>query len=177
MMDLQSLTIRHMREDDPPAMAMAFADMHKTREQYERYWQENVEGRRVTLVALLERSVVGYTNVIWESDYQAFCQRGIPEINDMNTVTCLRRNGIGTRMIDAAEKLVRRAGKRVIGIGVGVTSDYAMAQQLYPKLGYRSDGTGVHPDEWGGCMYSTKELDGEAEPPAGAYGLPPAAQP
>ena len=75
----------------------------------------------------------------------------------MNTVAPLRKHGIGTRMVKVAEELVRHAGKRVIAIGVGVTPDYAIAQKLYPKLGYVSDGTGVHPDEWGGCMYFTKE--------------------
>jgi GNAT superfamily N-acetyltransferase len=164
MIDLQRLLIRPMQQDDPPAMATAFADMHKSQGQFERYWDENVQGTRVTLVAVLEEKVVGYTNVIWEPDYPPFRQRGIPEIHDMNTVTHLRKNGIGTRMIKAAEQRVRQAGKRVIGIGVGVTPDYAIAQALYPKLGYVSDGTGVHPDPWGGCMYSSKELDEEAEP-------------
>jgi ubiquinone/menaquinone biosynthesis C-methylase UbiE/GNAT superfamily N-acetyltransferase len=159
----QSLQIRRMQEDDPPAMATAFADMNKPQTQYERYWRENLDGKRVTLVGLLDGKIVGYTNVIWESGYEAFRKQGIPEINDMNTVTGLRKNGIGTRMIEAAEEVVLRAGKRVIGIGVGVTPDYAIAQSLYPKLGYVSDGTGIHPDRWGGCMYSTKELNGEPE--------------
>ncbi|MEI7881763.1 MAG: GNAT family N-acetyltransferase [bacterium] len=164
MIDLQRLLIRRMLEDDPSAIAAAFADMNKTTKQYERYWKENVEGKRITLVALFDGRVVGYTNVIWEPDYEPFSQNNVPEINDMNTVTRLRKNGIGTRMILAAEELVRKAGRRAIGIGVGVTPDYAIAQSLYPKLGYVSDGTGIHPDEWGGCMYSTKTLiDDDAE--------------
>jgi len=158
MLNLENLEIRRMRENDPPAIATAFADMNKTREQYERYWRENVEGRRVTLVAVLDGKLVGYTNVIWQPAHLNFSREGIPEIKDMNTVTPLRKNGIGTQMINAAEDLVRQAGKRVIGIGVGVTPDYAIAQRLYPKLGYMTDGTGVHPDKWGGCMYFTKEL-------------------
>ena len=158
MIDLQELVIRRMREDDSAAIAAAFADMNKTKKQYERYWKENVAGQRITLIALLDGSVVGYTNVIWEPDYEPFRRQGIPEINDMNTVTHLRKNGIGTRMIAAAEAIVRSAGKRVIGIGVGVTPDYAIAQSLYPQLGYVSDGTGVHEDRWGGARFSTKQL-------------------
>ena len=77
----------------------------------------------------------------------------------MNTVTALRRKGIGSRMIAAAEELVRSRGKRVIGIGVGVTPDYAIAQSLYPNRGYVPDGKGVHADERGACIYSTKELE------------------
>ncbi len=157
-----------MQADDPPALAVAFVDMNKTQKQYERYWQENVDGKRVTLVAFLDGRLAGYTNVIWEPDYEAFRQHGIPEINDMNTVAQLRKNGIGTRMIEAAEELVRQAGKNVIGIGVGVTPDYAIAQKLYPKLGYVSDGTGVHPDTWGGCMYFTKNLNRKKAEPPGA---------
>jgi hypothetical protein len=107
MIDIKQLQIRQMLEDDPPAMAMAFADM--------------------------------------------------------NTVTPLRQNGIGTRMIKAAEQLVRQAGRGAIGIGVGVEPDYAIAQALYPKLGYISDGTGVHRDQWGGSTYSTKVLTEEAD--------------
>ena len=69
MTDPQSLQIRGMQGDDPPAIVAAFAEMNKTLEQYERYWQENIDGRRVTLVALLEGRLVGYTNLIWEPDY------------------------------------------------------------------------------------------------------------
>jgi len=163
MIDLRSLQIRRMQADDPSALASVFADMNKSRAQFERYWQENVDGQRVTLVALLDGRVVGYTNVIWESDYESFRRQGIPEVNDMNTVTSLRRNGIGTRMLQAAEELVRQKGMRFTGIGVGVTPDYAIARKLYPKLGYVSDGTGVHPDQWGGCTYSVKELRQEAK--------------
>ena len=130
MINLQSLQIRRMQASDSNALASAFADMSKSRAQFEHYWQENIDGRRVTLVALLDGRVVGYTNVIWESDYESFRQQGIPEVNDMNTVTSLRRNGIGTRMLKAAEELVQQTGMRFIGIGVGVTTDYAIAQKL-----------------------------------------------
>ena len=68
-------------------------------------------------------------------------------------------------MIEAAEDLVRRAGKRVMGIGAGVTPDCAIAQSSNPKLGYVPDGTGVHPDQRGGFIYSFRELNSTAEPP------------
>ena len=57
MIDTRTLQIRPIHESDVPLLAAAFADMNKTREQYERYWQENVEGKRTTLVALLYGSV------------------------------------------------------------------------------------------------------------------------
>ena len=158
MIDIGALHMRPMDQGDARSIAAAFADMNKTQAQYERYWAENLQGKRTTFIAILTGVVVGYTNVIWESSYEPFRRRGIPEINDMNTVTHLRKNGIGSRMIAAAENAVRQAGGLVIGIGVGVTPDYAIARRLYPKLGYVPDGTGVHEDQWGGCEYSTKQL-------------------
>ena len=158
MIDLTQVKIRRMVLQDVELLAQAFAHMNKTREQYTQYGQENGVSKRVTLVAELEGSIVGYTNIIWKPDYEPFYRQEIPEISDMNVVAHLRRNGIGTRMIEAAEQVVREAGKKFIGIGVGVTPDYEIAQHLYPKLGYVSDGTGIHPDEWGGAMYSTKCL-------------------
>ena len=38
--DVAGLAIREMRASDPDRLAEAFADMNKTREQYERYWRE-----------------------------------------------------------------------------------------------------------------------------------------
>jgi GNAT superfamily N-acetyltransferase len=158
MIDISTIRIRDMSADDPVSLAVAFADMNKMQEQFERYWQENLDEKRLTLIAEHEDRIVGYANLIWEPEYEPFRTQGIPEINDMNTVTMLRRNGIGSRMIASAEEIVRSRGKRIIGIGVGVTPDYAIAQSLYPNLGYIPDGTGVHPDKWGGCIYSTKKL-------------------
>jgi hypothetical protein len=43
--------IRRMVESDVDSIAQAFAHWNKQREQYERYWRENQEGKRVTLVA------------------------------------------------------------------------------------------------------------------------------
>ena len=158
MINPNQVKVRRMVAQDVEQIAQAFSHMHKTLEQYEQYWQENVHSQRVTLIAEFEGCIVGYTNIVWQSDYESFRSQGIPEISDMNVVAHLRRNGIGTKMVEAAEQVVRQNGKLVIGIGVGATPDYGIAQQLYPKLGYVSDGTGIHTDEWGGAMYSTKKI-------------------
>lgn len=153
-----SYTIRKMIQSDIVVIAETSASWNKKREQYERYFDENQRGKRVTLVATIGEAVVGYTNVLWQSYYEPFLSGGIPEINDLNVAAEFQNRGIGRALIRAAERVVAEAGKPVIGIGVGLTPDYSAAQHLYPKLGYISDGRGVHTSKYGDETYFTKSL-------------------
>jgi GNAT superfamily N-acetyltransferase len=153
-----SYTIRKMLRADIEAITEAFARMNKKREQYERYFEENQTGERVTLVVTVDEIVVGYTNVLWQSGYEPFLGDGIPEINDLNVVVEYQNQGIGTALIRESERVAREAGNLIIGIGVGLSPDYAAAQYLYPKLDYISDGRGVHTSQYGNEIYFTKRL-------------------
>lgn len=152
--------IRRMTAEDVEAVADAFAHFGKTRAQYERYFAEQARGERVTLVAVAAGGrVVGYGNVLWRSAYPHFRREGVPEINDLNVVEGARRRGVATALIREAEAVVASRGLPVIGIGVGLTPDYAAAQSLYPKLGYVPDGRGVHSaPPWDDAVYLTKTL-------------------
>jgi GNAT superfamily N-acetyltransferase len=159
MINTSDLIIRHMESGDPSRLATAFAHMGKNLAQYIHYWQENLDHRRVTLIAETSGRIAGYANIIWEPEYQSFRDQGIPEINDVNVIVPLRDKGIGTRMIRAAENCVKKAGKTIIGIGYYTGPGHEVARRLYPKLGYVYDNTGTHPDPWGECMYLTKKLE------------------
>ena len=67
---------------------------------------------------------------------EPFCRAGVSEINDLNVIDEHQNRGIGRALIQEAEHLLAAAGRSVVGIGVGQSSDYAAAQHLYPKLGY-----------------------------------------
>ena len=54
MININQVTIRRMVVQDVEQIAQAFAHMNKTHEKYEQYWQENVAGQRITLIAELE---------------------------------------------------------------------------------------------------------------------------
>ena len=168
------ITIRPMQADDAPRIAAAFAAWHKTLQQYVRYYAENVQGLRVTVVAIdvaidvaIEPGadaqaggvqVVGYSNVIWQPTYAPFAAQGIPEINDLNVLEAYQKQGIGRALIGACEHIVAAAGKHQIGIGYGLTPDYAAAQRLYPQLGYGRDGRGRQPTPWGDVEFLVKQL-------------------
>ena len=153
-----SFVIRRMNEDDVNKIAHTFSCWGKNLELCQRYEKENQSEKRVTLVAVSAGQVIGYTNVVWQSDYEPFLEAGIPEINDMSVITRFQKQGIGTALIEKAEKIAIAKDKKEIGIGFGLTPDYGSAQRLYVKLGYIPDGRGAKATSYGDVLYLTKRL-------------------
>lgn len=150
--------IRQMQRSDIEGIATPFAPLNKSRDQYETFWKEHSDGKRVTFVALVHERVVGYTNLLWQSDYPPFQEKGIAEINNMHVLDAFQKRGIGTALIREAERIALAHGKDEIGIGFGLTADYGTAQRLYPKLSYFPDGRGAFPTLWGDVLYLIKKL-------------------
>jgi GNAT superfamily N-acetyltransferase len=147
------VAIHKLRETDIQPIAAAFAELgwDKPAAQYRRYLVEQQAGLRVVLVATVDQVFAGYVTLIWTSGYAPFEEVEIPEIVDFNVLPKFRRQGIGTQLMDAAEaQIVRRFP--LVGIGVGLTKDYAAAHLLYLKRGYLPDGNGI---SWKGavCQY------------------------
>lgn len=151
---MHNLTIRLLETGDAHGIAAAFTAVgwNKPASQYERYLAEQERGERVILVAFVDGAFVGYLTVVWASGYAPFREAGIPEIVDFNVLPQYRRRGVGSQLMDAAE---RRIGERSAeaGIGVGLDLDYGAAQRLYVKRGYVPDGRGIswdnRPVAWG----------------------------
>ncbi|MET7277155.1 GNAT family N-acetyltransferase [Kribbella sp. NPDC005582] len=136
------MDIRPLQPEDPPVIGAAFDEIgwNKPVSQYERYLQEQRDGTRDVLVAWVDGEFAGYVTVRWESPYEPF--NGIPEIQDFNVLPKLRRQGIGSSLMDAAEALVATRSD-VVGIGVGLYSHYGSAQRMYVRRGYIPDGRGL----------------------------------
>jgi len=155
-------TITDLAIPDVGDLAAAFADWPKPRSTFERYAAEAAAGRRTVLVARLEEAVAGFLTINWRSPYAPFVTAGIPEVQDFNVLDDMQRRGIGTALMDAAERRISEAGHRVVGIGVGLYSGdgygYGSAQRMYVKRGYVPDGAGVM-------------IDGVAPPPGSSIVL------
>jgi hypothetical protein len=65
------LTLERLRITDIDEIAAAFAALgwNKPAAQYERYFDEQAAGDRVTIIARWDGVFVGYVNVLWQSGY------------------------------------------------------------------------------------------------------------
>ena len=138
------LVIRTMDESDPEVISAAFTAIgwHKPPALFQRYLAEQDEGRRLAFVAEWHGEFAGYVTTVWTSDYSPFAERQVPEVCDLNVLPPHRRQGIGNALLDRAESAAS-ARSKVVGIGVGLYSDYGAAQRIYVRRGYLPDGRGV----------------------------------
>ena len=133
-----------MNENDP----VYFADeecaqgWHSTPSNLQKRLKDEEEGRCITFVAECDGEGAGYVSLYLRPATGAFANQGIPEIVDFAVLEKFRRRGIGTRLMDAAEKDAAKRCSRVY-LGVGLHSGYGSAQRMYVKRGYIPDGSGV----------------------------------
>lgn len=142
------LTIEKFKADDNAPLVDAFqkAKWSKPVSLFETYLREQETGSRLIWVAYVNDQVSGYVTLKWQSDYVSFSNSRTPEIMDLNVLPHARRMGLGSMLLDTAEKeAVTRSD--IVGIGVGLYAGkdggYGSAQRLYVKRGYIPDGKGV----------------------------------
>jgi GNAT superfamily N-acetyltransferase len=133
---------RTVRIEDVDPLASAFADWPKPRELFKNYARRVDEGILDMVVASVESQLAGYLLIKPLSSYPPFAEAGIPEIADFNVLRSWQRTGIGTTLMDEAERRAAQISD-VVGLGVGLYSDYGTAQRMYVRRGYLPDGAGV----------------------------------
>ncbi len=139
------LLLRTLNFSDIPIMVNAFAKLNwagKTTSTFEQYFYEQQKQERMVWVAFLRKQFAGYVTLRWESKYLPFKENNIPEIIDLNVMLTFRKSGIGTILLDEAEKTASSRSKTV-GIGVGLYSDYGSAQKLYVNRNYIPNSKGA----------------------------------
>lgn len=141
------LNIRPIQESDCQKISDAFTAQgwEKPVSLYQSYLEFQAEGVRDILIATLDGEFAGYVTIMWQSNYPPFRAEKMPEIVDFNVLIAMRRHGIGTALMDEAERRIGKVSTHV-GIGVGLMSDYGAAQVLYVKRGYVPDSRGIHQD-------------------------------
>ena len=104
---------------------------------------DHYQGQGSTLIARLDQAVAGLVTLRWTSRNPAFAERDIPLVHQLMVAPRFRRQAIATTLMDAAEDLAARRGRKAVGITVGLFDEYGPAQRLYAKRGYLPDGRGA----------------------------------
>lgn len=146
--DDNGVRIRNLEPYDIPILTREeqLQGYHVTSDKYEMRLQDQSEGRSVSLVAEYEGKPVGYINIYPDSSRGPFGGKGMPELVDFGVLKKYRNNGIGTLLMDIAEKIAGEFSDTVY-LGVGLHSGYGSAQRMYIKRGYLPDGSGVWYEE------------------------------
>ena len=136
--------IRNMEDRD--AQAITDAEIEQgwsvSAEKYRKRLEDQRSGKAISLVAEYSGKAVGYINVYPNSPWGAFGGKGYPELIDFGVLEKYRNMGVGTSLMDTAEKLASEFADMVY-LGVGLHSGYGSAQRMYVKRGYIPDGSGV----------------------------------
>lgn len=141
----EKITIRSLRPEDAQVIAreeVAQGWVNASPKKYEQRLRDQQEGKAIALAAEYCGQVAGYINVYLAPEQGAFAGQGIPEIVDFGVLAKYRNRGIGSRLMDAAERIAAEHADTVF-LGVGLHSGYGSAQRMYIKRGYIPDGSGV----------------------------------
>lgn len=105
-------------------------------------------GEGASLVAVRSRQVIGIVSMLWVSNYAGFAERGLPLVHQLAVAGPFRRQGVGMRLMQAAEDLARDREATEPGVTVGLFDAYGPAQRLYARRGYLPDGRGACQGQW-----------------------------
>ena len=132
---MSDLTVRPANPDDLELLTSALGD--------DEYFADRLArqhaGRGELLVAWLNNSPVGHIYLWWEQPDEPEIDRhlpGVPVLQHLHVHVRQRRQGIGTQLLIAAERRLRRRGHRQIALAVAVVN--VDAARLYRRLGWRT---------------------------------------
>jgi len=108
------------------------------------------DGNTTFLIAFAGSEPVGHLNLRWLGTNEAEVRAYVTETPELSQISVwppeMQSQGIGTRMITAAEAMITDRGHGQVGLGVEVTNE--RARRLYERLGYLDWGHGVYRDRW-----------------------------
>ncbi len=138
------LTVRDMEYEDAQVFTDAETEQgwHASVDKYLKRLDDQKAGKAISLVAEYCGKGAGYINVYPDARTGAFGGKGYPEIVDFGVLEKYRNLGIGSALMDIAEKIAAQYADTVY-LGVGLHSGYGSAQRMYVKRGYLPDGSGV----------------------------------
>jgi GNAT superfamily N-acetyltransferase len=139
------VNVRPVTESDIARLSELFP-MRSSLRHAERLRRQHA-GSAIYLIAWHNELPVGHALVKWngaEAVHIVGHRPGdCPDIEDLFVLEEMRSHGVGTQILQAAEKLARERGCKMIGLSVSAT-DNDRARRLYERVGYRDAGFGAY---------------------------------
>ena len=144
-----AIKIRPAKAADLDFLEQQFSPNSLSNYQHRRHAAQK-SGKGVFLIAWHGRIPVGHFLLRWdgpEHDPTGLYPPHTPCLEAGSTRAEYRRQGVATRIITEAERLVRVRGYKQIGLAVGST-DNPLAKRLYERLGYAEWDKGKFQVSW-----------------------------
>ena len=139
-----TIRVRSMAPEDARILYETYLSYgwHPEMKTYEDYYSEQESGQRPVFIAEYEGRVAGICTLVLKPKEGPLAGKGWLEIVDLCVFFHLHQKGIGSRLLDVAEREASQIADHVF-LAVGVHSGYGAAQRLYVSRGYNFDGSGV----------------------------------
>jgi len=138
----QDIIVREMNARDAEKLDIIMEKPAGIQSIYKSYLKETTSGQCQYMVIYDMGQIAGYAKIDWKSNYEDFDEAGIPEIKQIQVFKDFRHKGLGNRLMDQIEKIVKERSD-YCGVGVGLAQPYEAAAKLLAKRGYEPDGRGV----------------------------------
>ena len=156
----EHLIIRNMIPEDAEVFTKEEIEQgwNQTEEKYRMRLAHQNENQCIALTAVFDGCQAGYISIYFKASHGPFAGSGCPEIVDFGVLEKYRCRGIGTALMDTAEKIASAYGD-IVCLGVGLHGGYGSAQRMYAKRGYIPDGSGVWYDDHPCMPYARYAVD------------------
>lgn len=140
----ESYIVRTMEERDVQELVQGeiAQGWQATDDKYLLRLKDQREEKCIALIVECGHSAVDYVSVYFNQLAGPFVDSGYPEIVDLGVLEKYRKLGVGSLLMDTAEKIAFEISDGIC-IGVGLHSGYGSAQRMYVKRGYIPDGSSV----------------------------------
>lgn len=136
------VVIREMDEEDAKRFEEKLHAIGYALSLYQSYLDETVDEACEYFVAYYKGERAGFAKLDWQSSYEDFEEKQIPEIKDLWVFEEYRGRGIAKALMQHLEKKASKRSK-LCGVGVGLSEEFEAAQSLFDQLGYKPDGKGI----------------------------------
>jgi ribosomal protein S18 acetylase RimI-like enzyme len=139
------VTVRPLAEDE---LSLLEESMHRPPGKHRERFERQQQGEAVYVIAWKDERPVGHLLLTWASNVQERAAGApvCPHLSDIAVNPRYQSQGIGSRLMEAAERLVEHRGYERVGLSVAL--DNVRARRLYERRGYADAGIGEYQIRW-----------------------------